>query len=116
MDCVAEAGRTNAGEKTVVLLLCVAAAWVTLLVFNMEQWVDFYRIARIGLSRTPEGYVYHELLTTGIALVILGIPAALIGAVLPLMMRAVSAGACRWVRRWNPCSPGTRWGPWPAPW
>ena len=84
------AGKT--AERTVVLLLCVAAAWVTLLVFNIEQWVNFYRIARIGLSRTPEGYVYHELLTTGIALIILGIPAALIGAVLPLMMRAVSAG------------------------
>ncbi|MDD5141429.1 MAG: fused MFS/spermidine synthase [Verrucomicrobiales bacterium] len=80
------------GEKTVILLLCVAAAWVTLLVFNIEQWVDFYRIARIGLSRTPVGYVYHELLTVGIALVILGIPAALIGAVLPLMIRAMSAG------------------------
>jgi len=78
--------------KTVVWLLCVAAAWVTLLVFNIEQWVNVYRIARIGLSRTPVGYVYHELLTVGIALVILGIPAALIGAVLPLMMRAVSAG------------------------
>jgi predicted membrane-bound spermidine synthase len=84
------AGKT--AERTVVLLMCLAAAWVTLLVFNIEQWVNFYRIARIGLSRTTEGYVYHELLTTGIALVILGIPAALIGAVLPLMMRAVSAG------------------------
>ncbi|MEI9865794.1 MAG: hypothetical protein WDN00_14815 [Limisphaerales bacterium] len=70
----------------------MAAAWVTLLVFNIEQWVDFYRVARIGLSRTPEGYVYHELLTVGIALVILGIPAALIGAVLPLMIRMVSVG------------------------
>ncbi len=87
------AGKT--AERTVVLLLCAAAAWVTLLVFNIEQWVNFYRIARIGLSRTPEGYVYHELLTTGIALVILGIPAGLIGAVLPLMMRAVSAGGVR---------------------
>ncbi len=88
---VASPRRTGkTGEKTVILLLCVAAAWVTLLVFNIEQWVDFYRIARIGLSRTPVGYVYHELLTVGIALVILGIPAALIGAVLPLMMRAVS--------------------------
>src|SRR5208337_2104063 len=67
------------------------AACVTLLVINIGQWVDFYRIARIGLSRTPVGYVYHELLTVGIALVILGIPAALLGAVLPLMMRAVSA-------------------------
>ncbi len=81
---------SKTGEKTVVGLLCVAAAWVTLLVFNIEQWVDFYRIARIGLSRTPVGYVYHELLTVLIALVILGIPAALIGTVLPLMIRAMA--------------------------
>ncbi len=93
MGCITQAGRQDRRE-TVILLLCVAAAWVTLLVFNIEQWVDFYRIARIGLSRTPEGYVYHELLTVGIALVILGIPAALIGAVLPLMIRAMSAGGC----------------------
>ena len=79
------------GEKTVVVLLCVAAAWVTLLVFNLERWVDFYRIARTGLGRTEVGYVYQLLLSTGISLVILGIPAAAIGAVLPLMMRAISA-------------------------
>jgi predicted membrane-bound spermidine synthase len=83
------AGKT--GEKTVVLLLCAAAAWVTLLVFNLERWVDFYRIARTGLGRTEVGYEYQLLLSTGISLVILGIPAACIGAVLPLMMRAVSA-------------------------
>jgi predicted membrane-bound spermidine synthase len=79
------------GEKTVVLLLGFAAAWVTVLVFNLERWVDFYRIARTGLGRTEVGYFYQLVLSTGIALVILGIPAACIGAVLPLMMRAVSA-------------------------
>ena len=79
-------------ERMVVLLLCIAAAWVALLVSNIERWVDFYRIARTGLGRTPIGYVYHELLTTGMALVILGFPAACIGAVLPLMIRTVSAG------------------------
>ncbi len=64
---------------------------MTLLVFNLERWVDFYRIARTGLGRTEVGYEYQLLLSTGISLVILGIPAACIGAVLPLMMRAVSA-------------------------
>ncbi len=81
----------KSGEKTVVVLLCFAAAWATLLVFNLERWVDFYRIARTGLGRTEVGYVYQLLLSTGIALLILGIPAACIGAVLPLMIRAVSA-------------------------
>ena len=74
-----------------MFLLCVAAAWVSILVLNIESWVDFYRIARTGLARTPAGYVYHELLTVGIAMVVLGVPAACIGAVLPLMIRAVSA-------------------------
>jgi len=78
-------------EQLVVLLLCIAAAWVASLVFKIDWWVDFYRWARTGLARTPVGYVYYELFNTGAALVILGLPAALIGAVLPLMIRAVSA-------------------------
>ncbi len=81
-------GRSS--ERLIILLLCIAAVWVTLLVFNIEQWVNFYRMARTGLARTPTGYVYHELLTVVISLVILGLPAAWIGAVLPLMIRAVS--------------------------
>lgn len=82
--------RGRSSERMIVLLLCTAAAWVALLVFNIEHWVDFYRMARTGLGRTEVGYVYHELLTVGISLVILGLPAACIGAVLPLMIRAVS--------------------------
>ncbi len=90
---IASPKRTGqAAEKTVVLLLCAAGAWVTLLVFNLERWVEFYQIARTGLGRTDVGYIYQLLLSTGISLVILGVPAACIGAVLPLMMRAVSAG------------------------
>jgi len=77
-------------ERLVVVLLCTAAAWVALLVLNIEKWVDFYRLSRIGLAPNMVGYVYHLLLTSGIALVVLGVPAALIGAVLPLLMRAVS--------------------------
>src|SRR6266567_2201401 len=82
--------RQRSGERMISLLLCVAAGWVALLVFNLEGWVDFYRIARSGLGRSSVGYVYHQLLAGGISIVILGFPAACIGAVLPLMMRAVS--------------------------
>ena len=46
--------------------------------------------ARSGLGRTSIGYVYHQVLAGGISVVILGFPAACIGAVLPLMIRAVS--------------------------
>ena len=82
----------RSSERMVVVLLCIAAAWVALLVFKIELWVEFYRWARTGLGRTPVGYIYHELLSGGVALVILGFPAAMIGSVLPLMIRAVSAG------------------------
>lgn len=82
--------REHSSEKTIVLLLCLAAVWVTLLVFNIERWVEVYRIALTGLGRTSVGYLYHELLSAGISLLIFGLPAACIGAVLPLMIRAVS--------------------------
>ena len=86
--------REYSSEKTIVLLLCLAAGWVILLVFNLERWVDIYRLARTGLGRSSVGYVFHELLSAAIALVIFGLPAACIGAVLPLMIRAISrAGA-----------------------
>ncbi|HTR41640.1 MAG TPA: hypothetical protein VMH87_08500, partial [Pseudomonadales bacterium] len=89
---ISSSRRSGSAERLVVILTCVAAGWIALLIFNIEHWVDLYRIARTGLARTPTGYVYHELLTVGIALVVLGLPAACIGAVLPLMMRAVSDG------------------------
>jgi spermidine synthase len=84
--------REISGDKMIALLLCVAAGWITLLVFNIERWVDFYRIVQTGIARTSMGYVFHELMTTGISMVVLGLPAACIGAVLPLMIRAESAG------------------------
>ena len=82
--------RGRASEGLIIVLLCAAAVWVTLLVFNIERWVDIYRIVRTGLGRTPTGYVFNQLLAVGISLVVIGVPAALIGAVLPLMIRGVS--------------------------
>ena len=89
---IAASRRKIADGKLVVLLLAFAAAWVTLLVFNLEHWVDFYRLARTGIAHSSVGYFYHQLLTIGIALVVLGLPAACLGAVLPLMIRTVAGG------------------------
>src|SRR5690606_16914995 len=97
----------RSSEGTIVLLLCLAAGWMALLVFNIENWVDFYRLARTGLNRTGVGYTYNLLLNSAIALVILGLPAGLIGAVLPLMIRAVSRAHASlgeqvgWLLTWN---------------
>jgi spermidine synthase len=79
-----------AHEKLIVLLLVAAGAWVTLLVFNIERWVDVYRIVRTGIARTTTGYVYNQFFTGVVALGVLGLPAAWIGSVLPLMIRAHS--------------------------
>lgn len=79
--------RITSSEKLMVLLLCGAAAWVVLLVFNIERWADVFRLARTGLARSSVGYLYNQWLAGGMALVILGLPAAAIGAVLPLMIR-----------------------------
>ncbi len=89
---MASSRRKIADAKLVTLLLCLAATWVTLLVFNLEHWVDFYRIAQTGIARSSVGYIFHQILTIGISLGVLGLPAACIGAVLPLMIRTVAGG------------------------
>src|SRR6185436_11038867 len=39
-------------ESLIVVLLCVAALWIGLLVYNIEQWVLFYARAKSGLGPT----------------------------------------------------------------
>jgi spermidine synthase len=84
--------RLRAWNNTIVItvLLLAAALWVGFLVFNIESWVDMYRILRSGIARNTTGYVFHQFLAAGIAMIVLGVPAALIGAVLPLLIRAAS--------------------------
>jgi predicted membrane-bound spermidine synthase len=97
----------KSSERFIIVLLCIAAAWIAILVFNIERWVDFYRLTRIGLARNSIGYVYHLLLNSGISMIILGVPAACIGAVLPLMIRALSFDEAHlgekvgWLLTWN---------------
>ena len=87
---IASSRRKLSDQKLIVLLLCFAAAWVTLLIFNLEKLVDFYRIARTGIAASSIGYVYYQLFTTVTALIVLGLPAACTGAVLPLTIRAAA--------------------------
>ena len=87
---IASSRRKISDQKLIVLLLCFAAAWVTLLIFNLEKLVDFYRIARTGIAASSIGYVYYQLFTTVTALIVLGLPAACTGAVLPLTIRAAA--------------------------
>ena len=78
------AGRSG---KLLVVVLLAASTWVGVLVFNIEGWVEFYRAARTGIARTSTGYIYNQWLSAFLSMVVLGVPAALIGSVLPLMIR-----------------------------
>jgi spermidine synthase len=78
------------GENATIYLLLGAATLIGLVVFNIENLVSIYLEARSGLSRTPIGYHYHQILMSFLSICVLGLPAAALGSVLPLWIRAVS--------------------------
>jgi len=80
-------------EPLVVCLLLGAAAWVGLLVFKIEWWIEIYRYTKSGINQSSVGYTYHQALTAVISMFVLGVPAAMLGAVLPLLIRALSGQA-----------------------
>ncbi len=80
-------------EITVARLLLGAGVAVGLYVLGIEKWLLIYTVGRSGLAPTEMGYVYHQLLVGGMAIVVLGIPAGLLGAVLPLCIRLVGGGS-----------------------
>ncbi len=77
-------------ETTTLALVLGAAAWIGLLVFNIEELVEVYRHARSGLSATTMGYRYYQAMAAVFSMVVLGLPAAALGAVLPLWIRVIS--------------------------
>ena len=77
-------------EATSIALVLGAAVWIGLLVFKIESLVELYRYARIGLGFNAVGYGYYQVMAAGFAILVLGMPAAALGAVLPLWIRAVS--------------------------
>ena len=77
-------------EGAIIGLLLAAAGIVGLLVLGIEQWVELYRHIKVGLAPTRMGYRFYQAITGGFSLVVIGLPAAFIGAVLPLCLRWVS--------------------------
>ncbi len=69
-------------------LLVLAATAITLLVAGMTHWVEIYRQIRTGLAQTAMGYRLHQVVMAAFAIMLLGIPAGLIGAILPVCIRA----------------------------
>lgn len=82
-------------ESAVMTFLLLAAAVIGLLITGIEQWVTVYRYVRSGLAQSTMGYLLHQIIAGLFSIVILGLPAALIGAVLPACIRwEGNAGAC----------------------
>jgi spermidine synthase len=79
-------------ESLIFVLLLVAAGVIGVLILGIEQWVEAYRQMRTGLARSVMGYRFYQLSAGWFSLVILGLPAGLIGAVLPLCIRLSSGG------------------------
>jgi len=78
-------------ETITCALLLIAAGWIGVLVLGITEWVEFYMRAKTGLAASDMGYRFHQLLAAGMSAVVLGVPAGLLGAVLPLWIRALAA-------------------------
>jgi spermidine synthase len=77
-------------ETTAALLVLGAALLIGLVVFNIENLVSIYLAGQGGLNRTVMGYRYYQILVTVVSIGVLGLPAASLGAVLPLCIRTAS--------------------------
>ena len=74
-------------NETTAVLMGSAALLIAIYISQVETLIDTYRMIKIGLAATPMGYILHQLLIAGFSLVFLGLPAGLLGAVLPLWIR-----------------------------
>lgn len=75
------------GWKTVYFLLVCASTMVIFNVIFIQEWTVAYSQARSGLAANAIGYRWHQVFIAVCAFGILGIPAALLGAVVPLSIR-----------------------------
>jgi spermidine synthase len=82
--------RNLRGEITAVLLLLGSALLIGLVVFNIENIVAVYLTAESGFSRNAMGYRYNQTLAALLSMCVLGLPAAMLGSVLPLSIRVAS--------------------------
>lgn len=73
-----------------VFLLLAASVFVGVVVFNFVDLVEIYRHVKVGVSATPMGWRIYLIFISLMSIAVLGLPAAALGAVLPLWIRIVS--------------------------
>lgn len=76
-------------ESTIAIPLLIAAGLIAVFLLTIEYWAVLYIKIRHSSGATDK-YLYHQVISTVISLVVIGIPAGLIGSVLPLCMRILS--------------------------
>lgn len=74
-------------ELVSVGLLLGGATALLLFVQEIEGLATFFHRASAGLARNEIGYRYHLALSCLISLVVIGLPAGMLGSILPLWMR-----------------------------
>jgi spermidine synthase len=79
------------GLNTIYFLLLGAAAIVITNVLLIEEWTVLYSQAKFGLARNPMGYAWHQIAMAATAFILLGLPAAFLGAVVPLSIRLLES-------------------------
>ena len=77
-------------KAATVFLLLAAAIFIGLVVFNFVNLMETYRRIKSGLSSDAAGWQNYQLFILTASICILGLPAAALGAVLPLWIRIVS--------------------------
>lgn len=83
----------RSGARWAPWFMVAAAALMGAYVYSIEGWVVVYSHLRHGLAANETGYVLHQVVAAGMALMVLGLPAGLLGAVLPLSLREADRGA-----------------------
>lgn len=83
----------RSGARWAPWFMVVAAALMGSYVYGIEGWVVLYSHLRHGLAANETGYVLHQVVAAGMALTVLGLPAGLLGAVLPLSLREAGGSA-----------------------
>ena len=79
------------GIHMVYALLLAAATLVVINVVYIEELTTLYSRARFGLALNPVGYIWHQLSIAFFSFLILGLPAAFLGAAVPLSIRLIGA-------------------------
>jgi predicted membrane-bound spermidine synthase len=83
------------GVNSICILLLGAAAIVVVNIMFIEDWVLLYSQAKYGLAANPIGFRWHQAALAVMSFIVLGLPAAFLGAVVPLSIQLLQGAAGR---------------------